>query len=163
MLHDKTKIKVKTLLDMGIRFCKTQEEKYKNAPDVSFMTNAFVNIFTDFNFKFGFKKDYGETNFHNDIYDFDNIMSSWQENLIYRLPCDEENQNNLYGVLFSILQGISSILAEDHFNWEEDKHTIAEESGTSSSLSGEHDLDVKIEQSADDDKDYLHEREALMK
>jgi len=120
-LHDKTIGKIHKLINMGEDFCEHQLVKYEEAPDVSFVINAFDTIFTDFKFKFIRKKDYTIELYHEEIFNFDSIMSSWLKHLTYYITSDSNDKNDLYSVLFSILQGIEAIMEDDHFYWEEDE------------------------------------------
>jgi len=119
-IHDKTKAKIKQLFDMGDVFCEQQLLKYEDAPDVSFVINAFEKIFTDYKFKILMKNDYTVEMYHDDIFNFDSVMSSWREHLAYYIASDMNDKNDLYSVLFSILQGIETILDDDHFYWDEE-------------------------------------------
>lgn len=126
-LHDKTKDKIKQLFEMGDNFCETQIEKYAAYPDVMFVVGAFDTAFRDFSFKLRMKKEYSVEIYHNEIFDLDNVLSSWQEHLAHHLPDNSHNSNDLYSVLFSILQGAESIIDDDHFYWEEDEEEIEDE------------------------------------
>ncbi len=149
-LHDKTKIKIKQLFDMGNIFCETQSEKYIDRPDVIFIVSAFEKAFGEFSFKLRLKKDYDIELYHDEIFNLDNILSSWREHLVYRLPDDSDKGNDLYSVLFSVLQGVDTIIDEDHFYWEED-----EEDEEITNEEDNYDLEPDIHLSSHDDDDYL--------
>lgn len=120
-LHDKTLGKINQLFNMGDIFCEQQLIKYQEAPDVSFIIGAFEKIFSDFNFKLKLKKEFTIEQYHEEIFNFDSIMASWREHLIYYISTDSNSKNDLYSVLFSILQGIETILEDDHFYWDEEE------------------------------------------
>lgn len=125
-LHDKTISKINQLFNMGEGFCEQQLVKYEDAPDVSFIINAFDTIFTDFKFKLKIKEAYTIELYHEEIFNFDSIMASWREHLTYYITSDSNDKNDLYSVLFSILQGIETIVEDDHFYWEEDEELTDE-------------------------------------
>lgn len=123
ILHDKTKNKIESFLEISISFI----EKYdtENSPDISFIITAFVSKFKTI--KFTLSTDNLKSNdFHNDIYEFDNMISSWLSNLPNVLSNTEKTKNNIYDVLFSILQAIDTIIEQDHFYWSEESDTISE-------------------------------------
>ena len=123
ILHDKTKNKIESFLEIAISFI----EKYdtENSPDISFIISAFVSKFKTI--KFILSTDNLKSNdFHNDIYEFDNMISSWLSNLPNVLSNTEKTKNNIYDVLFSILQAIDTIIEQDHFYWSEESNAITE-------------------------------------
>ncbi len=123
ILHDKTKNKIETFLEIAISFI----EKYdtKNSPDISFIISAFVSKFKTIKLTIS-TNNLKSNDYHNDIYEFDNIISSWLSNLPHILSNTEKTQNNIYDVLFSILQAIDNIIEQDHFYWSEESNTITE-------------------------------------
>ena len=121
ILHDKTKNKIESFLEIAISFI----EKYdtENSPDISFIISAFVSKFKTI--KFTLSTDNLKSNdFHNDIYEFDNMISSWLSNLPNVLSNTEKTKNNIYDVLFSILQAIDTIIEQDHFYWSEETDVL---------------------------------------
>lgn len=121
ILHDKTKNKIESFLEISISFI----EKYdtENSPDISFIITAFVSKFKTI--KFTLSTDNLKSNdFHNDIYEFDNMISSWLSNLPNVLSNTEKTKNNIYDVLFSILQAIDTIIEQDHFYWSEETDVL---------------------------------------
>ncbi len=121
ILHDKTKNKIESFLEISISFI----EKYdtENSPDISFIITAFVSKFKTI--KFTLSTDNLKSNdFHNDIYEFDNMISSWLSNLPNVLSNTEKTKNNIYDVLFSILQAIDTIIEQDHFYWSEETDAL---------------------------------------
>ena len=121
ILHDKTKNKIESFLEISISFI----EKYdtENSPDISFIISAFVSKFKTI--KFILSTDNLKSNdFHNDIYEFDNMISSWLSNLPNVLSNTEKTKNNIYDVLFSILQAIDTIIEQDHFYWSEETDVL---------------------------------------
>ncbi len=123
ILHDKTKNKIETFLEIAISFI----EKYdtKNSPDISFIISAFVSKFKTIKLTIS-TNNLKSNDYHNDIYEFDNIISSWLSNLPHVLSNTEKTKNNIYDVLFSILQAIDNIIEQDHFYWSEESNTITE-------------------------------------
>ncbi len=123
ILHDKTKNKIESFLEIAISFI----EKYdtKNSPDISFIISAFVSKFKTIKLTIS-TNNLKSNDYHNDIYEFDNIISSWLSNLPHILSNTEKTQNNIYDVLFSILQAIDNIIEQDHFYWSEESNTITE-------------------------------------
>ena len=147
MFHDKTKAKVKKLFSIGDSFCDSQLEKYSDSSDIMFIVEAFSTSFSDFDFKLRTSKNYDIEMYHNDIFDLDSILSSWKSNLVYNLPYDNDNTNDLYTVLFSILQGVEELLDDDHFYWEEDEEKRQE-------IESSIDLDLEYSLTTNDD-DYI--------
>lgn len=123
ILHDKTKNKIESFLEIAISFI----EKYdtKNSPDISFIISAFVSKFKTIKLTIS-TNNLKSNDYHNDIYEFDNIISSWLSNLPHVLSNTEKTKNNIYDVLFSILQAIDNIIEQDHFYWSEESNTITE-------------------------------------
>ena len=123
ILHDKTKNKIESFLEIAISFI----EKYdtKNSPDISFIISAFVSKFKTIKLTIS-TNNLKSNDYHNDIYEFDNIISSWLSNLPHILSNTEKTQNNIYDVLFSILQAIDNIIEQDHFYWSEESNTLTE-------------------------------------
>ena len=123
ILHDKTKNKIESFLEIAISFI----EKYdtKNSPDISFIISAFASKFKTIKLTIS-TNNLKSNDYHNDIYEFDNIISSWLSNLPHVLSNTEKTQNNIYDVLFSILQAIDNIIEQDHFYWSEESNTLTE-------------------------------------
>lgn len=120
MIHDKTKEKVKNLLVLGENFCESLEETYESHPDVLFVVDAFAKKFYDLRFQIVAKKDYAVELYHDDIFSFDSVMSSWGQHLTHKFPNTTETNNDIYDVLFSVLQGVETLFDDDHFFWEEE-------------------------------------------
>ena len=126
-LHDKTKDKLRLLFNHADNFCEKQLELYSEFPDVVFMVTVFETAFSDFSSKLRIKKVYTQEQYHEEIFEIDSILSNWRNHLTYRFPTEtSENNNDVYSVLFSILQGSEDIISEDHFYWE-DEPTIEPE------------------------------------
>jgi len=160
MLHDKTKLKVKRLFEMGDTFCDTQLEKYSEFPDVLFVVDAFGRAFNDFSFKLRVKKDYTLDTYHEEIYELDSLLSAWREHLVHNFPNDTKTNNDLYDVLFSVLQGVETLCDDDHFAWEEDEDEkesslSTEEQDSISDHIENYDIDPDLELSCDDEHDYI--------
>lgn len=152
MIHDKTKEKVKKLFSMGDSFCEKQLEKYSNYPDVMFIIDAFSTAFNEFDYKLRRSKIYDVGKYHEDVFELDSILSSWKSNLIYKLPYDNDNANDLYTVLFSILQGVEELLDDDHFYWEEDEDNLE---NAKEDYSDEMDFEPDYRLSTDEDENYI--------
>lgn len=122
-LHDKTKNKIESFLEIAISFI----EKYdtENSPDISFIISAFVSKFKTIKLTIS-TNNLKSNDYHNDIYEFDNMISSWLSNLPHVLSNTEKTKNNIYDVLFSILQAIDNIIEQDHFYWSEESNAITE-------------------------------------
>lgn len=123
ILHDKTKNKIESFLEIAISFI----EKYdtENSPDISFIISAFVSKFKTIKLTIS-TNNLKSNDYHNDIYEFDNMISSWLSNLPHVLSNTEKTKNNIYDVLFSILQAIDNIIEQDHFYWSEESDTLTE-------------------------------------
>jgi hypothetical protein len=121
-LHDNTTEKINKLLQMGKKFLEKYEEN--ESADVVFICSSFATKFSEYKTDIAIKRFNSET-FKDEIYDFDNVMSSWMNNLPYRIEV-EENNNGIYTTLFSILQGVNSLIGDDHFAWDDD-HSVDDE------------------------------------
>lgn len=145
-LHDKTQAKIKKLLDMGWSFL----ERYESikTPDIIFIVSSFEDKFQKINQELMMKK-FNADNFHDSIYDFDNVVSAWMGNLTYRIETEEKSKNGIYDVLFSVLQGIDNLIDEDHFAWEEDEDHIDE--------SDDEYEEEEYSDTSDDDEMHEHE------
>src|SRR5574344_2939283 len=123
ILHNKTKNKIESFLEIAISFIETYDTK--NSPDISFIISAFVSKFKTIKLTIS-TNNLKSNDYHNDIYEFDNIISSWLSNLPDVLSNTEKTQNNIYDVLFSILQAIDNIIEQDHFYCSEESNAITE-------------------------------------
>ena len=126
-LHKKTQKKIMQLFDIVDIFCEQQFEKYEDYPDVLFVINAYEKIFGEFKYKIKMRDDYTVEMYHEEIFNFDSIMSSWQKHLTYYIASDKNDKNDLYSVLFSTLQGVETIIDDDHFYWYEEQDELAQE------------------------------------
>jgi len=121
-LHHKTLAKIEKLFNIGLSYAETQEEHYKMCPDMIFIIESYTDFVSSLKFKLKNKENYTQENYHDEIYDYDSMISAWREHLVYRLPDENnENHNDMYSVLFSTLQAADSLIDDDHFYWEEDK------------------------------------------
>jgi hypothetical protein len=118
-LHNKTINKIKQLFEMSEIFCEQQLIQHETEPDFLFIINSFEKISTDLKFKILMNNNYTIRLYHEDIFNFDSIISNWRDNLSFCIEKDS-NKNDLYSVLFSILQCIETIMEEDYLNFEED-------------------------------------------
>ena len=123
ILHDKTKNKIESFLEIAVSFI----EKYdtENSPDISFIISAFSSKFKTIKLTIS-TNNLKSNDYHNEIYEFDNMISSWLSNLPNVLSNTEKTKNNIYDVLFSILQAIDNIIEQDHFYWSEESDTLTE-------------------------------------
>lgn len=124
-LHKKTEQKIFDLLYYANCFIK-ELRKNELTPDVLFVVVSFENKFSLI-FNRLKNKTFDIETFHGEIFDFDNILFNWMENLSYSIELTK-NESNIYDVLFSVLQGINDLIDEDHFAWEkEEKEQIDED------------------------------------
>jgi len=113
IMHDRTVDKIRKIFGLGTEFCEEQSEIFKSNPDILFIISAFDKAFDGFSFKLRKKENYTLDDYHEEIYDFDSVMSSWRENLPYNIRFGEEHSNDLYDVLFSTLQAAENIISYD--------------------------------------------------
>lgn len=155
MLHEKTKVKIKKLFEMADTYCDLQLEKLSDYPDALFIIDAFSTMFRESSFKLRAKSGYTCEDYHNDIFEFDLIISSWSNNLVHFLPQASDTNNDLYIVLFSLLQAAETICDEDHFAWEEDEIDTEEDEDKTYDF----DINPGISLTSDDEEDNYIERE----
>lgn len=107
-MNNDTKIKIFELLKLGESFI-TQNYESDLKPDLMFILNAFDKKFSLIKSEISTSK-FDMDKYHDSIYDFDNILSTWFDNLSYKM--DNDDGNSHYIVLFAVLQGIDNIINE---------------------------------------------------
>jgi len=141
-LHHKTLAKIEKLFSISLSYTETQEEQYNTYPDMMFIIESYVDFVSSLKFRLKNKEDYTQENYHDEIYEYDSMISAWREHLVYQLPDENnENHNDLYSVLFSTLQAVDSLIDDDHFYWEEDESNEIDLQDTDESSSEEFELD----------------------
>lgn len=146
-IHKKTIAKIKQILSMGEVFINRYSDKGNVA--IVFIIYAFEEKFKEINESLE-KNDFNVSEFHDAIYEFDTVMSSWSQNLSYNIDSGNTYSNSIYDVLFSVLQGIDKLIEEDHFAWEDEPTDIP--------IGNYNDEFDDLETSSTDEIELLYER-----
>jgi len=100
--------------------------KLKNCnEDERYILLSFKTKLDEIGNKIGFDSNVTAEDINKMIFEFDTIMFNWMKNLTYKLPNENEHQNDLYDVLFCSLKAIVDIIEE--YDYEEDEREIENE------------------------------------
>ena len=95
------------------------KEKYEESPDVLFIIESFQKILSELKSKIYFNKSYNIEKLKTDIYKFDIVMYEWRSNLPHKIDNSDtliKNKNDIYDVLFSLLQTLYGIIEDSNID-----------------------------------------------
>lgn len=109
-LHEKTKVRINTLLTIVNKFIDTYKTE---SPDIIFIIRSFESKFKQIenDIRHGV---FDVDDYRNNIYEFDHIMNSWMTNLTLIVDSVNGSKNDIYSVLFAVLQGIDNLIDDDN-------------------------------------------------